>query len=149
MASNLARLNTVWRIEIAGLNIVHWGDNGPLTPELMVALGEVDILMLPADGAYHLLTAQQTDKVLSELSPSVVLPMHYYVAELEEDLIDNFGPLVEWLQGREGVKCLPGNTWIASRESLPPQAEILVLKIADSVYQANEITPPVEKVCAE
>ena len=42
------QVNTIWRLEIAGLTIVHWGDNGPLTPELAAVIGDVDILMSPA-----------------------------------------------------------------------------------------------------
>ena len=42
------QVNMIWRLEIADLTIVHWGDNGPLTPELAAAIGDVDILMLLA-----------------------------------------------------------------------------------------------------
>ena len=141
------QVNTIWRLEIAGLTIVHWGDNGPLTPELAAAIGDVDILMLPADGAYHLITEAQTEAVLKELKPSVVIPMHYYIPELENDSIDDFGPLDQWLRGREGIKCKPGSSWVVSRKTLPANPEILVLKIADSVYEANDTHPPQDVAC--
>jgi L-ascorbate metabolism protein UlaG (beta-lactamase superfamily) len=142
------QVNTLWRLEIAGLNIVHWGDNGPLTAELKASLGKVDILMLPADDAYHLLAREQTNQVLDELKPLVVIPMHYYVPELEDEPIDDFGPLDEWLNGRESVMCLPGNSWQVSKETLPEKPEILVLRIADSVYEVNEVAPPSGTACA-
>ena len=105
--------------------------------------------MLPADGAYHLLSNDQTTHVLNELTPSVLIPLHYYVPELEEDAIEHFGPLNEWLRGRDGIRCLPANSWVASQETLPTEPEILALEIADSVYELNDVTPHADIACAE
>jgi hypothetical protein len=109
----------------------------------------VDILMLPADGAYHLLTSGQTDQILRELKPSLVIPMHYYIPEFEDEPMEDFGSLGDWLTGRKNIVCLPGNSWVVSKKTLPEKPEILVPKIADSTYEANNKTPPEGTICAD
>src|SRR5262249_28967249 len=48
------QINTMWVLEVGGLRIVHLGDNGPLTPENVQALGRVDVLMMPIDSKHHI-----------------------------------------------------------------------------------------------
>ena len=47
--------NTIWLIESGGARLLHVGDNGPLTEELVTQVGPIDALMLPIDGTYHIL----------------------------------------------------------------------------------------------
>src|SRR5919108_3533117 len=39
--------NTIWLVKVAGLRIVHLGDNGPLREETIEKVGRVDVLMMP------------------------------------------------------------------------------------------------------
>ena len=47
--------NTIWLIEVAGLRIVHLGDNGPLSDAAIRQIGRVDVLMIPIDSQFHIL----------------------------------------------------------------------------------------------
>ncbi len=69
--------NLIFRILMDGICILHCGDLGhPLTPEQVKALGGVDVLLLPVGGYYTIDPAAAT-KVVQQLSPRMVIPMHY------------------------------------------------------------------------
>lgn len=107
--------NVVWIIEAGDVTIAHLGDNGPLTPEVVQAMhdvGSVDILMLPVDGAEHILTFEAVHEVIEALAPRVVIPMHYRIPELEPaDGPTDLGPVDPWLESRPAVRRLDANVW--------------------------------------
>jgi L-ascorbate metabolism protein UlaG (beta-lactamase superfamily) len=79
-------LNTIYRIEIEDLSIVHLGDLGRmLTSEEIDELDGVDILMIPVGGTYTI-DATLAAKLASEIDPSIVIPMHYQRPGLKFDL---------------------------------------------------------------
>lgn len=79
--------NTIYIIESEGMSICHLGDLGQkeLTDEQLKEIGEVDILLIPIGGSYTLNT-KQASKIISQLDPKAVIPMHYKVSGLEIDL---------------------------------------------------------------
>jgi len=100
------QLNTLMLMEVGGLRIAHLGDNGPLTPAMVDGLGRVDVLMLPADGVYHIISEETTQEILAALSPRIVIPMHYRLGDLEveADAPSDLGDIDPWLEGRVGVE---------------------------------------------
>ncbi len=69
--------NTVFNFRIDGLNVCHCGDLGHLlSPEQISEIGKVDILLLPVGGG-PTLDPSRAAEVAAQLSPSVVIPMHY------------------------------------------------------------------------
>jgi L-ascorbate metabolism protein UlaG (beta-lactamase superfamily) len=113
------QLNTIFRIEVDGLSIVHVGDNGPLTEENYRDLRPVDVLMVPADSLVHILKNREIEAIVAALEPQVVIPMHYRIPELERDpgSPDGLGGIEAWLVGRENVWRMKNNIW--SPELLP------------------------------
>lgn len=104
--------NVVWVLDAGGLRIVHVGDNGPLTAEVVEAMGVVDVLMIPVDGEEHILTFDAVDAAIEDVSPQVTVPMHYRIPELEPaDGPSDLGPVDPWLAGRDGVRRLDSNVW--------------------------------------
>ena len=68
--------NTAYLIELDGMVICHLGDLGhALSAEHTEAMGEVDILLVPA-GSRHLDPARAAE-IVSQLSPKVVIPMQF------------------------------------------------------------------------
>jgi L-ascorbate metabolism protein UlaG (beta-lactamase superfamily) len=122
--------NTIWLLETAGIRIVHLGDNGPLSADAVKQLGQVDILMLPADADYHILKEQETIVILQQLSPSVVIPMHYRLPDLEQGDGDpeGLGNIGGWLESRQGVRHLSTHQKVISHDTLPVNREILVFE---------------------
>ena len=83
MATRLAdsegsrRINTVFTIRAEGLTLCHLGDlNDKLSPAQLDALGNIDILMVPAGGACTIEVAD-VPQLVGVLSPRIIIPMHY------------------------------------------------------------------------
>jgi L-ascorbate metabolism protein UlaG (beta-lactamase superfamily) len=122
--------NTIWLLEVAGLRIAHLGDNGPVSQEAAAQLGEVDILMMPIDSEFHILQEHEIQTILNQLSPSLVIPMHYRLADLEpdDDEPGGLGGIDDWLKSRRNVRRLFTHQTTISLEDLPNNQEILVFE---------------------
>jgi L-ascorbate metabolism protein UlaG (beta-lactamase superfamily) len=120
--------NTIWLLQVAGLRIVHVGDNGPITDALVEQLGRVDLLMLPIDSLYHILKRDEIEAYRAKLNPQVLIPMHYRHPDLEPepDSPDDLGEIDGWLKGQDNVRPLATHVWRVARSDLPDQSEIVV-----------------------
>ena len=71
------RINTVFTIRAEGLTLCHLGDlNDRLGPGQLDALGNIDVLMVPAGGGCTI-EVGDVPRLVSVLSPRIVIPMHY------------------------------------------------------------------------
>ncbi len=69
--------NTIYNFYIDGLNVCHCGDLGHILDSKQIEeIGKVDILMVPVGGLFAL-DAFDAVKVMKQLKPIVVIPMHY------------------------------------------------------------------------
>ena len=133
------QLNTIMVVEAAGLRVAHLGDNGPLTPEAVAGIGRVDVLMMPADAVYHILSEETTGAILGALGPRVVIPMHYRLGDLETDpdSPSDLGGIEPWLQGRARVERVEGHVTTLRAAELPSEQTILVFEHAPYVQGAG------------
>lgn len=71
-------------IETEDIKICHLGDLGQkeLTPEQLDQLGDIDILMVPIGGVYTI-DAKGASKIISQIEPKLVIPMHYQIPKLK------------------------------------------------------------------
>jgi L-ascorbate metabolism protein UlaG (beta-lactamase superfamily) len=125
--------NTIWCVEVAGLRIVHLGDNGPLSEpvlEALQALGSLDVLMIPVDDEDHILARGEVADIVRDLSPRLVLPMHYRHADLElqDDSPDDLGGIDTWLERQKRVRRVPSHRLQLRAEDLPEKTGIVVLE---------------------
>jgi L-ascorbate metabolism protein UlaG (beta-lactamase superfamily) len=75
--------NSLLLIEVAGLRILHWGDNRPDPPEdVWRRLGAIDIALMPIDGSQHVLSYEQVARIVARLQAKVIVPHHYYVWDI-------------------------------------------------------------------
>jgi len=144
------QLNTIWRIEVGGVVIVHLGDNGPLTEEIVTELGRVDVLMTPLDGHDHILKRSEVRTIRDALQPSVVIPMHYRHPGLEQPgSPKDLGDLEPALEGEMRVERLRGNRARLTRDSLPDQEQILVLRPSPRMWRSMLASPAVAEQYAK
>lgn len=117
------QINTIFVVEVGGMRIAHLGDNGPLTAENVAAMGRVDVLMIPGDAVYHILSPEATAAAIDALSPRVVVPMHYRIGELElsPDKPDDLGDVEPWLEGRGVVQWMGSNVVHVRGGDLPAE----------------------------
>ncbi|TSC56923.1 MAG: beta-lactamase fold-like Zn-dependent hydrolase [Parcubacteria group bacterium Greene0714_21] len=79
--------NTIYRIEVEGMRICHLGDLGQkeLTQEQLNQIGDVDILFVPVGGVYTI-DGKEAARIVSQLEPKIVIPMHYALPKLKVKL---------------------------------------------------------------
>ena len=76
--------NTIYTIEAEELNLCHLGDLGQkeLTAEQIEKIGVVDILMIPI-GGFYTISAQEAVKIILQIEPKIIIPMHYQIEKLK------------------------------------------------------------------
>ncbi len=80
--------NAVWVIDIDGFHVVHLGDLGQttLTQKQLGEIGKPDILMIPVGGGGFTIDGGQARRIIGQLKPALVLPMHYQTDRTPADL---------------------------------------------------------------
>lgn len=118
--------NTCYTIEAEEMKLCHLGDLGQseLTEEQIEALGEIDILMIPVGGIYTI-DGEDASKIISQIEPKIVVPMHYSLPKLKLKLegIEKFLKVM----GKKEVE--PLNKLSMKEKELPQEeTEIVVLE---------------------
>lgn len=115
--------NTVYAINIDGINICHLGDIGHVPTQSQAdEIGEVDILLVPVGGG-NSLNASDAAEVVSLFEPMIVIPMHYRVPDLSVKLdpVDKFIKEI-------GMKApAPVESLNLKKEGLPKEMQIVML----------------------
>ncbi len=74
---SLRGMNTIRCFQFPGLRVVHLGDLGRLLTEQEArTLAGADCLLIPV-GGYYTIDSRQAKQVIAQLSPRVIIPMHY------------------------------------------------------------------------
>jgi len=118
--------NTIYAIETENIRICHLGDLGQkeLTEDQVEAIGNVDILMMPVGGTYTI-SGQQAIKIMSQLEPSITIPMHYALPGLKLKL----APVNDFLKAL-GVKSVEPvkKLSVKKKDINPEEAKIVVME---------------------
>lgn len=82
---------TMFAFNVDGVKVAHLGDLGAeLTSAQLDCLDGVDVLMVPVGGHKHI-DAETAVKVVTQIDPKIVIPMHYKITEGSEfDAVDKF-----------------------------------------------------------
>ena len=104
--------NSIFVFELADLCIAHLGHlHHTLTDQHLQELGLIDVLLVPIDGVYTM-AQELMAEVIGQISPSVVIPMHYF----SRRGVERFAGL---MQGRYDVAFAETSTIVVSRLRLP------------------------------
>ncbi len=119
-------INTIYTIEAEDIRVCHLGDFGQkeLTSEQVEKIGSVDILMIPVGGVYTI-SAKEAIKVMSQLEPGIIIPMHYSFPKLKLKLEG-----VDKLLKAMGIKSLEAinKLSIKKKDISLEEAKVVVLK---------------------
>lgn len=119
-------LNTIYVIEAEDMRLCHLGDFGQkeLTADQLEKIGDIDILMVPVGGIFTI-DAKGANKVISQIEPRIVIPMHYGLPglKIKIDGVDKF--LKE--MGKKSVEPLP-KLLIKRKDLTPDETKIVVLQ---------------------
>lgn len=120
--------NTIYTIEGEGIRVCHLGDFGQkeLTPQQLEAIGDVDILLIPVGGVYTI-NGKEAQKIISQLEPKIVIPMHYLLPKLKYKL----NPVEDFLRTMGAKKVEPQEKLLIKEKDLSAEreeTEIVVLQ---------------------
>lgn len=119
--------NVIFAVRIDDMNVCHLGDLGrPLTDKEISEIGKVDVLMIPVGGAFTI-DAAAADKVIAQLKPKVVIPMHFQTERCPNFPVANADP---FLKGKKNVKKIDGSAVELKANQLPKDTQIYVFNPA-------------------
>ena len=115
--------NTIYLMEVDEVSICHLGDLGhELTTEQVEKLDNVDVLLLPV-GGISTIDAPVAAKVVRQLEPKVVIPMHYKTPVLNREL----EPVERFLK-ETGIKQVDSRPKLSfTKQSLPVSTQVFLL----------------------
>lgn len=121
--------NTIYTLEVEGMQLCHLGDFGQkeLTAEQLDKIGDVDILMIPVGGIYTI-DARGAAKIISQIEPRIVIPMHYHLPKLNPPAGGRLEGVDKFLKemGKKSVE--PQPKLLIKKKDLPEETKIVVLK---------------------
>lgn len=113
---------TLFTMEIDDITVCHLSDLGSeLTSEQLDKVDGVDILMIPVGGKYTI-DAKKAVKVISQIEPKIVIPMHYRAGKMTD-----LEPLETFLH-EMAVNPTPQDKLKVFSKDLPEELEVVVLK---------------------
>jgi len=125
-AGDMAGKNsTIYTIEAEDLKLCHLGNfqEAELNQTQVEKIGNIDILMFPV-GNGRGVGAKEALKIVSQIEPSIAVPMNYQIPKLKLDA-DDLGGFLK-AAGVAAVEPLPKLT-IKKKEIQPEEAKIIVL----------------------
>lgn len=110
--------NSIFIFEVAGLCIGHLGHlHHELTLQQLGQVGQLDVVLVAVDGVFTLDYAGIV-KVLQDLQPRLVIPMHFF---------GSIGPLRDMLQETHDVEASETKSVVLSQATMPKRPKFLVL----------------------
>ncbi len=118
--------NALLLIEVAGLRILHWGDNRPDPPDrVWEQIGGVDIALLPVDGTFHVLSAPQLAAIAARLAARIVVPHHYDIWDLTTRA-STLLPPDAWVDAQPNRRWLDAGSVRLSRDEVMAQSNLVL-----------------------
>lgn len=122
--------NTIYHINMDEINLLHLGDLGhKLTEKEVDLFPEVDILFVPS-GGFYTINGRQAKEVVFQLEPKIVIPMHYKIAGLKEDIGQHLETVDNFIKemGQDKDRLTIDKTLTVSKNKLPDELQIVVLE---------------------
>lgn len=115
--------NVIFSFEVDGVHIAHLGDLGHLlSEEQLTELGPIDVLLVPAGGTFTVTPAEAAE-VVSQISPKIVIPMHFRVDDASSDLL----PADKFLQEMAVAEPIRQPKAVVTPSSLPDETQVILL----------------------
>lgn len=120
-------INTIYRIEMDGISLVHLGDLGHKLSDIQLELLDgVDILMIPV-GGFYTLSVSTAAEVVNQIEPLVIIPMHYYTKDLKGPEFAKMSGVEVFIKemGKEHIE--PQEKFNITKDKKPAETTIIVL----------------------
>lgn len=119
--------NKIFTFEIEGIRICHLGDLGhSLSDEQVLAVGEVDILLIPV-GGHFTIGAHEATLVMNQINPKICIPMHFKTDKCAFPI----EPVEPFLQGKSPLRRSTSSEVLIHKDDLPAACSVLFLPPAN------------------
>jgi L-ascorbate metabolism protein UlaG (beta-lactamase superfamily) len=119
--------NTVFTIFMDDLRVCHLGDLGhELTTEQLGEIGDIDVLLIPVGGHYTI-DPKTAVKIIHQLEPFYVIPMHYKTEKHSAEMFGEVKTLADFLK-EYGLSPSPVAKLNVEKNKLPEETELVVLE---------------------
>lgn len=113
--------NTIFKIRVDGMNIVHLGDLGhPLSDQDVKEIGSVDVLFVPI-GGYFTIDSELAESTVTQLNPKIVVPMHFKTDKCAFPI----APIDDYIRNKDVKKC--DGEFEINKDQLPDKMKTYVL----------------------
>lgn len=120
--------STIFRIELDGLSIVHLGDLGhEMSAAQVDSLDGVDILLIPVGGVYTI-DASAAAKIVGEVEPKIVIPMHFNRPDLDQKMFAGLAGVDAFLKEMGKTDVSPQPKFVITKDKLPEEMQVVVLE---------------------
>lgn len=117
--------NTIFTVLIDDIRVCHLGDLGhELTSEQVEDIGEIDVLLCPV-GGHFTIDPQQAVKVIQQLEPLYVIPMHFRTEKHNADFAQ-MATLEDFLKAY-GMQPAAQPKLSVEKSRLPEETQLVVL----------------------
>lgn len=117
--------STVYSVLVDGVNVVIAGNiAGKLDDAQLESLGNVDVLVVPVGGKGLTLDAEGASKVVGQLEPSYVVPVHYDDGKTTYPMPQDGAEL---FFKEMGVKPEPETKFKVNAKEMPPETQVIYL----------------------
>ena len=117
--------NTAFTVLMDDVRICHLGDLGhELSAAQLEELGTVDVLLCPV-GGFFTIDPKLAVKVIQQLEPSYIIPMHFRT-DAHSELFAQLFTLADFLK-EYGVSPTPQPKLVVEKGKLPEETELVVL----------------------
>jgi len=120
--------STIYVIEAEDVKFCHMGDFGQkqLTDEQLEKIDGIDVLMIPVGGGDCTIDSVQAQRIISQIEPKVVIPMHYKLPGIKIEL-DDVSKFLKTM-GKSAIE--PIDKFVIKQSALPKEEslEIVILK---------------------
>ena len=143
--------NSIFIFEVAGLCIGHLSHLHQIpTPAQYAAIGRLDVVMVPVDGAFTLNVAAMAD-IVRHLHPRVVLPMHWFsdeglarfLVQLKDDYTIAVPGSTEILVSRDSSATATRRSWFCrpnfSTDQTDHSAAFLPVRASNQIGNAGDL----------
>jgi len=118
--------NIIYVMEIDKIRICHLGDFGQdkLEDKQIEKIGNIDILMIPVGGNFTI-GAKRAVKIVNQIEPRIIIPMHYNLPGVKIKLNDVKDFLKE--MGLNGIEAVDKLT-IKKKDLIEKETEVVLMK---------------------
>ena len=118
-------LTTLYRFEVGDLSVAHLGDlSADILDAQRESLEDIDVLLIPVGGE-TVLTAKRAVEIVTQLSPRIVIPMHYALPGLKT----KSDPVEKFLKEMGATSAERLTKWKAIKKDLPvEETKVIVLE---------------------